>query len=156
MPPSRTPRCSRLPRLLLGFLLGLNFAAPTHALGEEILLVAGPGRPASPLSPDALRDAFLGYPAHFEDGSTVKAIDRKNFDVELRRKFFEKAVGKSPIQMKAHWSQLVFTGRGYPPRSASSMEELRALMGTTPGTVSFVSAAEPLGGLVVIQRLKLD
>jgi len=56
----------------------------------------------------------------------------------VRASFNGGVLGKSESQYSAFWSKLVFTGRGTPPESVSSQEEMLQLVATNPNTLGFI------------------
>jgi hypothetical protein len=40
----------------------------------------------------------------------------------VRDEFYSTFAGKSAAQIKAHWSNIIFTGRGQPPKSVGYIE----------------------------------
>jgi len=52
-----------------------------------------------------------------------------------RDEFYLKLAGKSPAQMKAHWSKIIFTGRGQPPRQAGSNAEAKKAIADNPNAI---------------------
>jgi hypothetical protein len=52
--------------------------------------------------------------------------------------FYTKVVGKTAAQMRAHWSKIIFTGRGQPPREVRSAEEAKRLVVENPGVVCYI------------------
>jgi ABC-type phosphate transport system substrate-binding protein len=40
--------------------------------------------------------------------------------------------------VKAHWSKIVFTGRGQPPRQASNASEAKKLIAENPNAIGYI------------------
>lgn len=108
----------------------------------QVWVVGGKNSDLSALEAKAVRSAFLGNPTSVLGGRELKAIDRRDSSAALRAFFYESVVEKRMSQMKAHWSQLIFTGRGYPPPLVTNLEELKTLLNSTPGGISFIEPSE--------------
>jgi hypothetical protein len=46
--------------------------------------------------------------------------------------------GKTPALLKAHWSKMVFTGRGQPPREASDSAAVRRRVAGNPELIGYI------------------
>ena len=46
--------------------------------------------------------------------------------------------GKTPALLKAHWSKLVFTGRGQPPRELQDSAAVRRAVADDPGLIGYI------------------
>lgn len=60
--------------------------------------------------------------------------------VPLRAQFDEKGVGRTSAQLKAHWSKLVFTGKGTPPTELASEQEVLNFVASNPQAIGYISA----------------
>lgn len=58
----------------------------------------------------------------------------------LRAQFDEKGVGRTSAQLKAHWSKLVFTGKGTPPTELSSEQDVLNFVASNSQAIGYVSA----------------
>jgi ABC-type phosphate transport system substrate-binding protein len=59
--------------------------------------------------------------------------------VPLRAQFDEKGVGRTSAQLKAHWSKLVFTGKGTPPTELASEQEVLNFVASNPQAIGYIS-----------------
>jgi ABC-type phosphate transport system substrate-binding protein len=66
--------------------------------------------------------------------------------------FHDNVVKKSPSQMKAFWSKLVFTGKGTPPKEFASDEEVLAFVSSTPGAIGYVDDTKVNDSVRVIKK----
>src|SRR5690349_812988 len=95
---------------------------PVHA--QDVVAVVSAKSPVTALNADQVADIFLGKTSRFPDGSQAVPIDLGE-DSPARDRFYAQYTGKSPAQVKAHWSKIIFTGRGQPPRQANSSVEAK-------------------------------
>ena len=96
--------------------------------------------PVTSLNASQVADIFLGKTSRFPDGSQAVPIDQVE-DSPARERFYAAFTGKSPAQVKAHWSKIIFTGRGQPPRQVSNSAEARKLVAANPNAIGYIDAS---------------
>ena len=70
----------------------------------------------------------------------LAAIDQQLGSTQ-RDGFYRQLTGKSPALLKAHWSKMVFTGRGQPPREALGDAGVRRLVADNPALIGYIDRA---------------
>lgn len=126
-----------------GFVLGPVAATVPGATprGDPAVVVIVSARsPVTSLRRNELADLYLGRASRFPDGRTAEPIDLRE-GTGTRELFYSEIIGRSPAQIKAHWSRIIFTGRGRPPRAVSDELEMRRLIAETPGAIGYVERA---------------
>lgn len=121
--------------VLLALLQG-SFAANA----QDVVAVVSAKSPITALNAEQVADIFLGKTGRFPDGTMAVPIDQLE-DSPLRERFYAAFTGKSPAQVKAHWSKIIFTGRGQPPRQAASGVEARKWIAENPNAIGYIDAA---------------
>lgn len=71
-------------------------------------------------------------------------------DSAVRQAFEAEVIGRSPEQIKAHWSRLLFTGRAVELRDVASDEAVLEFVRSNPGTIGYISDASKASELHVI------
>lgn len=127
-------------RLLALALLATGLDA-IPAAAQDVVPVVSARSPVTSLSSSQVADIFLGKTARFPDGTQAVPIDLDE-DSPARERFYARYTGKSPAQVKAHWSKLVFTGRGQPPRQAASSAEARKLVAENPSAIGYIDSSQ--------------
>jgi ABC-type phosphate transport system substrate-binding protein len=117
--------------------LALGLCDATAAGAQEVVAVVSAKSPITALSANQVADIFLGRTARFPDGTPAVPIDLSE-DSPEREKFYTQFTGKSPAQVKAHWSKIIFTGRGQPPRQASTSAEARKIVAENPHAIGYI------------------
>lgn len=75
-------------------------------------------------------------------------------DADAKRAIFdEKAVGRTSAQLKAHWSKLVFTGKGNPPQEFATDAEVIAFISSNEYAIGYIDAANVTDQVKVIHTL---
>ena len=116
----------------------------------EIVVVVAHNSPIKQLSDHEIADVFLGKLARLPGGITAVPLDLLEGS-PARAEFYLQFTGKSPAQMRAFWSKVIFTGRGRPPRTpANDAEVIRALR-ETPGAIGYVSRSSLTAGARILR-----
>ena len=121
----------------LALLLALQ-GAPV--LAQDVVAVVSAKSPVIGLNAEQVADIFLGKTGRFPDGSQAVPIDQHE-DSPTRERFYSQFTGKSPAQVKAHWSKIIFTGRGQPPRQAVSGAEAKKWIAENPHAIGYIDNA---------------
>ncbi|VXB01604.1 phosphate ABC transporter substrate-binding protein [Massilia sp. 9I] len=126
----------RFRQLAAGAVLLLAQAASGNASAELVVIVSA-RNPLPPMSGDQVAAIFLGQAPRFPDGAEVVALDQRLGSNE-RNLFYAQVTGKSPALLKAHWSKMVFTGRGQPPREAADSAAVRRMVADNPAMIGYI------------------
>ena len=125
-------------RRLLGVIAAFAlWAAQAAAHAEDVVPVVSAKSAITSLNAAQVADIFLGKTNRFPDGSPAVPIDLSE-DAPERDRFYAQYTGKSPAQVKAYWSKIIFTGRGQPPRQASTGREMRKLVAENPNAIGYI------------------
>ena len=118
------------------FLTSLAMGAAS-ARADDVVAVVSAKSPITNLSSSQVADIFLGKASRFPDGTPALPIDLSE-DSPLRDRFYAQFTGKSPAQVKAHWSKIIFTGRGQPPMQAASGVQARKMVAENPNAIGYI------------------
>ncbi len=127
---------NRLRHLLAAGALVLAQGASGHA-SAELLVIVSARNPLPALSGDQVAAIFLGQSGRFPDGAEVVALDQRLGSQE-RTRFYSQVTGKTPALLKAHWSKMVFTGRGQPPRELADSAAVRRMVADNPSMIGYI------------------
>jgi ABC-type phosphate transport system substrate-binding protein len=84
----------------------------------EVVVVVSADNPVESLSRAELEDIYLGRTSTFPNGQSVVPVDQRE-NSPAHDEFYSRYLGRSPALIKAHWSKLIFSGRGQPPRAVA-------------------------------------
>ena len=139
-------------RWLVSILL-LVSSWPMIALADRadtsILIIANPDVPAEEIDVDDLERIYLGKRTRWQDDSTVVPAMLKSGD--LHEAFVKTYLDRTPSRFVTYWRQVVFTGKGVPPRSFGNEDDLRDFVAHTPGAVGYLHGAGDTTGVKVLQ-----
>jgi len=113
---------------------------PEHAepAAGAINVVAAASGAVRALSRDEAMQLFLGHRNRLRDGTPVTLVDLPSGPV--RDKLYQLLTSKNPVQVRANWSRLVFSGRVRPPREAGSNAEALEWLASTPNAIGYLPA----------------
>jgi len=121
-------------------IIGLSLSLGSAEAAAEVVAVVSAKNPVTALSKNQVVDIFLGKTSRFPDGSQAVPIDQVEGSA-VRKEFYIKFAGKSPAQIKAFWSKIIFTGRGQPPREASNGIEVKKLIAKNPDVIGYIESS---------------
>ncbi|HUP30565.1 MAG TPA: phosphate ABC transporter substrate-binding protein [Usitatibacter sp.] len=139
----------KIRRILAFQILGLMAAWGWPAHAQEVVAVVSARSPVTALNAGQVADIFLGKTSRFPDGSQAVPIDLVE-DSPARDRFYAQYAGKSPAQVKAHWSKIIFTGRGQPPRQANSPSEVKKIIADNPNAIGYIDQSQVDNSLRVL------
>lgn len=134
-------------RQLLTFLISSCFAANAFA---EVAIIVNPANNATASSEDIQR-LFLGKTKNFPNGSDAAPFNLKEGNA-AREAFNQAILSKNESQVKAYWSQLVFTGKGTPPKEAADEDEMKKWVAGNPNAIGYIDASKVDGSVKVLLK----
>ena len=133
-----------LSRLVVSMLV-LAGAASVVPANADIAVIVNPAN-TSTLTADELTRLYTGR------SSALNAVNLAESS-PLRSQFDEKGVGRSSAQLKAHWSKLIFTGKGTPPLELTSEAAVIEHISQNPNAIGYIDAANVTGEVKVVLTL---
>src|SRR5688500_4251521 len=127
--------------LIARFIIFGLLATALPSLAEDVVPVVSARSSITQLNANQVADIFLGKSSRFPDGSVAMPIDLSE-ESPLRERFYTVLTGKSPAQLKAHWSKIIFTGRGQPPRQVSGSAEAKKMLADNPNAIAYIDAKQ--------------
>lgn len=118
-------------------LASLFFALSCGCARAEVVVIVSAKNPTTALSADQASDIFLSNNANFPGGGQAVPVDQAEGS-PLRDEFYSKTSGKSPAQVKAFWSKVIFTGKGRPPKEAGDSAAVKKLVADNPNIVGYI------------------
>lgn len=116
--------------LLASFLLA-NFAY------AQVVVVVGAKSPAAKLTKEQAAALFLGKSSQLPGAGIPVLIDQAE-SAEIRQMFYAQVTEKTPIQVKAIWSRLVFSGKASIPKEVANSEEVKKMLASNPDAIGYI------------------
>jgi ABC-type phosphate transport system substrate-binding protein len=130
-------------------ILGLLLTLAAGVGKADVVVVVSTKCEASTLSKSQVTDIFLGKTTRFPDGAPAVAIDQVEGS-PARDEFYNTFANKSSAQVKAHWTKIIFTGRGQPPKSVPNSAEVKKLIAANPRAIGYIERSEVDGTVKVL------
>jgi ABC-type phosphate transport system substrate-binding protein len=132
------------------FGLALSLVLGGAAMADVVAVVSSKN-PLTSLSKSQVADIFLGKTVRFPDGVPAVPIDQEEGS-PAREEFYATFTGKSPAQIKSHWTKIIFTGRGQPPRAVSNSAEVRKVIAANPQAIGYIERSAVDGSVKVLTQ----
>jgi len=141
-------------RKTLKTLLAATLASATLlssvAVWSGVAVIVHPSN-ANSLSQADISRIFLGKKKSYPDGSEAIPVDQKDGSA-VRSTFVGTVLKKNDQQIKAYWAQLLFTGKGTPPKEVGASADVRALIAANPALIGYIDSADADGSVKVVHQ----
>jgi ABC-type phosphate transport system substrate-binding protein len=127
------------------------FSFSTICLAEVVVIVH-PSLAVTSMSDDDVARIFLGKSRSFPNGDQAVPVNQIEGSA-IRAIFNETVCKKNANQYKAYWSQLVFTGKGTPPKEANDDSSVKALVAFNPNMIGYVDSSVVDASVKVVYKL---
>jgi ABC-type phosphate transport system substrate-binding protein len=134
---------------LLAATLTLSVASITWA---EVVVIVHPSAGFASLNEEDVARLFLGKSKSFPAGGQAVPVNQTEGAV-ARDKFNEVICKKNASQYKAYWSQLVFTGKGSPPKDAGDDAAVKALVAANPNMIGYIDSSGVDASVKVVYKI---
>jgi ABC-type phosphate transport system substrate-binding protein len=122
---------------LLGTALLLGVLAGVPAGAADLVVIVSARNPVATLRADQVAAIFLGQSVRFPDGAEAVPLDLR-IGTPMRDEFYVRVTNKTPALLKAHWSKMVFTGRGQPPAELPDSAAVRRKVADDPEAIGYI------------------
>ena len=129
------------------FALGLYLLAGVAE--AKVVAVVSARKPVAALSRNQVVDIFLGKVSRFPDGQPAVPIDQAEGSA-ARDEFYLRFAHRSPAQLKAHWSKIIFTGRGQPPKEVANGAQLKQRLLANPDAIGYLDQSLVDGSMRIV------
>lgn len=115
----------------------IRFSAIASA---AVVVIGNASLPVASLTPEQVRNLFLGKDNRLPDGTPCKVVDQVDGRA-IRNEFYERVLLKTPEQAKAYWAKLIFTGKGVPPPVLMDDAAVRRWVSRDPRGIGYIDEA---------------
>lgn len=127
------------------------FSFSTFCMAEVVVIVH-PSLAVTSLDENDVSRLFLGKSRSFPNGDQAIPVNQSEGSA-VRATFNETVCKKNASQYKAYWSQLVFTGKGTPPKEAADNAAVKALVAANPNMIGYVDSSVVDASVKVVYKL---
>ncbi|WP_198411341.1 type 2 periplasmic-binding domain-containing protein [Marinimicrobium alkaliphilum] len=138
-----------MPRTFVKIIMTGLLSVLGHFACADVVVVVSDGSPVRTLSATQLADIYLGRLTYLSEGEAIVPIDQAE-QTQAHSDFYQHYLGRTPAQIRSHWSRLIFTGRGQPPRAVNSHAALVEAVTRNPNAIGYMDAEAVPDGLRVV------
>lgn len=136
--------------LVLGALLICGTVS--KAMADTAVVVSSKSAVGSLNEPEVAA-IFLGRGSDVKGGAVLMPLDQRE-DSPQRQDFYRRVIGKSPVQMKAYWSKIIFTGVGQPPREVDGDAAMKQVLGRDKSAIGYMDAGSVDASVKIVLLLR--
>lgn len=123
------------------WLLALAWLAwPTAALAEDVVIIVNKDN-TNVVDLTFVQRVYIGALKGWPDGSVVIMLDQPEGS-EARDVFCTTVLKKSAPNVKAIWSQNIFTGKGLPPKVSTPDQAIKQFVAAHKGAIGYIRASQ--------------
>lgn len=138
-------------KIMLKNILAITCLSSSAFVFADIAVIVHPSSSVSTMAVEDVSRIFLGKSNNFPGGAQAIAINQDDGSA-TRVKFNETVCKKNASQYKAYWSQLMFTGKGTPPKDVGSDAAVKALIAANPNMIGYVDASSVDASVKVVYK----
>lgn len=127
-------------RKLMTMLITVSSFSLSAMCLAEIAVIVHPSSSVASMTDEDVSRIFLGKTNNFPGGAQAVPINQDEGS-PTRDKFNEAVCKKNASQYKAYWSQLIFTGKGTPPKDAGKDAAVKALIAANPNMIGYIDSS---------------
>lgn len=129
--------------------VALAIALLAGSVHADVAIIVHKDNPVTSLSTMEFTRIYLGRLSAFPDGSPAVPINQVA-DSDVRATMEGDLLHKSPSQMKAYWTKLMFTGDGTPPEEVAGDAAMISRVASDPAAIGYVDAGSVTDAVRVI------
>ena len=122
--------------ITLFFLLVFFPASKSFA---DVVFIANKTLPENQLTPDEIKNIFLGDMVTWKDGRSVVIVICN--ESEAHREFTTKYTNKTPSQFISYWRMQLFSGKAQIPKTFADEKDVVNFVENTPCAIGYISSA---------------
>lgn len=115
----------------------------------EVVVAVSEQSSIKTLSRLQLTDIYLGRLTQLPSGYAVTPLDQAE-PSGSHHQFYQHYLGRTAAEIRAHWSRLIFTGRGQPPKAVAGDAAMADALIDNPSAVGYLNTEALREGLRVI------
>ena len=140
---------SSIKKLLAASLAGVSLVVSAAAF-SGVSVVVHPSN-SNEMSKSDITRIFLGKKKSYPDGGEAIPVDQAEGSA-TRSAFVSTVLKKNGQQIKAYWAQLLFTGKGTPPKEVGGSGDVKKLVSENPALIGYIDSGEVDGSVKVVHE----
>ncbi|WP_206956173.1 phosphate ABC transporter substrate-binding protein [Trinickia acidisoli] len=128
-------------RILWSGVVGAALGFCASVCDAQLVVIVSAKSAVSALTENEVADIYLGRTSQLPGGAAVVPIDLAD-DAANRANFYRIVCGKSPAQLRAYWSKLIFTGSGQPPREVADADAMKKRVAGGTSAIGYIDSSQ--------------
>ena len=128
-------------RILWSTLAGAALALCASLCDAQLVVIVSAKSSVTALSENQVADIYLGRTSRLPGMDAVVPVDLAD-DAVNRAAFYRIVCGKSPAQLRAYWSKLVFTGSGQPPSEVADTDAMKKRVASATNVIGYIDSSQ--------------
>jgi ABC-type phosphate transport system substrate-binding protein len=124
----------------------------SHHSFAQVVVIAHKSTPIATLDNDKLLDIFTLNTKNWGDGGKITLLEIKG-DSPSKARFYA-TLGTSFGEMQRLWLKKQFAGKGVPPTTVGSEDEIIQKVASTPGAIGYVSMEKASKDVKILATLR--
>lgn len=120
-----------------------------ESLDDDIVVIVSSLNIVKTLTHDDVEAIFLGRVQQFPNEQRALPIDHAEGSA-VRERFNMEVLGRTSAQVRTSWSRILFTGRGRPPRSVASSEDMLQAVASDVHAIGYIERRFVNASVVVV------
>jgi len=129
--------------------LGVSLALSAATAQAGVVVIVHPSVGVSSLTQDDVSRIFLAKSKTFPNEKAAVPVNQ-NEGSAARAAFEDKVLKKTPSQVNAYWTQLIFTGKGTPPKDVGADADVKKLVADNPNIVGYIDSSAVDASVTVV------
>jgi len=137
--------------VFMGLLLATWFlsVAVRSASESEYMVIVNDQVAVEQLDVKTVQAIFLGEKTQWANGDRIVTVILESGSIhEL---FMKEILRKTPMQFTTYWNQQLFTGKGIPPHSFATIEQMIDFVSKTRGAIGYVPSSAIINNFKVVK-----
>jgi len=118
-------------------LLTTGARAVADDTSREVVVVMSAESGVESMTREQVEALFLGRAHRLPNGERAVPVDQGEGS-PVRDRFAREILGRSSAQIRSHWSRIVFTGRGRPPRTVEDSKAVLRAVTEDPRVIGYM------------------
>jgi len=126
-----------------------TWSANTACAGDFAVIVNKAN--AAAVDKGTIQKIYTGDKKKWDDGTSISAVDLPEDDA-ARAAFSTAVLGKTVANIKALWSQLIFSGTAVPPKVLPSDDDVKKYVSGNKGAIGYIKPSDVDDSVKVVAK----
>jgi ABC-type phosphate transport system substrate-binding protein len=122
----------------------------SSALAGDFAVIVNKANAAA-IDKDTILKIYTGEKKRWDDGTSISAVDLPEDDA-VRAAFSTGVLGKTVANIKALWSQLIFSGTAAPPKVLPSDDDVKKYVSGNKAAIGYIKPSDADDSVKVVAK----